>query len=333
MILLLFLSRNDAAVKTIRLNGQAQGTTWQATYFAEDSMVSKQQIDSMLEVIDSSFSLYKPYSDIVAFNNSVSGIKIDEHFRRVVQRSLEIYRDTKGLSDITVAPLVDAWGFGVNRMDRVPDDATITSVLSCIGSYNIMLKNDSLIKLKPCVKIDVNGIAQGYTVDVIAEFFQDRGVSDYLIELGGELRVKGKKHPGNIPFRIGIEAPSGDDLEMAPMQKTITLDSGAITTSGNYRKFHESNGKKFSHIINPLTGYSTQNEMISVTVYARDATTADAFDNALMLMGVDRGMRFVEARSDLGAFFIYKRNDGSIADTASSTFRQLIQKNNALHKK
>ncbi len=322
----------NVIIKNIQLSGHAQGTTWHANYFYADSVVTTRQVDSILEVIDSSLSLYKPYSTIVAFNNSTSGINIDKHFRNVIEKSLDIYQQTNGLSDITVGPLVEAWGFGVNSHSNVPDDSVIKSLLPCVDSKNIRLHNDSLIKSKPCVKIDVNGIAQGYSVDVIASFFESNGIQNYLIELGGELRVKGKKQPGNIPFSIGIESPSGNDFNILPMQTIITLDSGAITTSGIYRKYHESKGKKFSHIINPKTGKSAENEMISATIYAADAITADGYDNALMLMGVEKALQFVENRKDLGAFLIYKKKDGTIADTASTLFRQLINRFNTSEK-
>ena len=180
--------------------------------------------------------------------------------------------------------------------------------------------------MKPCVRIDVNGIAQGYSVDVMANFIARKNVKDFIVELGGELRVQGKK-PGGNPFKVGIESPSGDDFSAPPMQKIISIGSGAITTSGNYRKYHESKGKKYSHIINPHTGKSVSNEMISVTVYAKNATTADAYDNALMLMGVKDALKFVEKKPDMAAFLIYKKKDGTVADTASTRFRRLIQKN------
>ena len=328
-ISLFFISLNKIprkSFKRIELSGVAQGTTWHITYYAEDSMVTKSQVDSILLVIDSSLSIYKPYSRIVAFNKSKNGITIDEHFRKVVEKSLDTYRQTKGLFDITVLPLVEAWGFGSKPFQEIPDSATIRSLMTCIGSGYLQLKGDTLLKLKPCVKIDVNGIAQGYTVDVIADFIEKNGINNYIVEVGGELRVHGKKQPTNEPFKIGIEAPSDEeDLQFSPLKKILVVDSGALTTSGNYRKYHESKGKKFSHIIDPRTGYSVQNEMISVAVYANDAITADAYDNSLMLMGIEKAIQFVEERENLAAFFIYRLPDGTIADTASSRFYKLIQ--------
>ena len=322
----LFFSLNDRKkeVKTIHLSGQAQGTTWNITYYSDDTLVSTKEIDSIFNSIDSSLSIYKTYSLITKFNNSARGVKTDQHLEHVVNLSLKISKETNGLSDITVAPLVEAWGFGVKASKDIPTQQRIKKILSCVGYKKIRLTADSLIKLKPCVKIDVNGIAQGYTVDVLADHLKRRGLKNFLVELGGELRAEGKKQPGDKPFKIGIESPSSDDFSTAPMQKIIVLDSGAITTSGNYRKFHENKGKKYSHIIDPRTGKSVDNEMISVTVFAKDAITADAYDNALMLMGVERALRYIEKRSGMAAFIIYKNKNGAITDTASSRFRDLL---------
>ena len=310
----------------IDLHGFAQGTTWNITYYASDTVVRKDQVDSILLVIDSSLSIYKPYSRIVAFNNSTSGIIIDKHFQKVIEKSLDTYYQTTGLFDITVFPLVEAWGFGVKPFQGIPDSTTIRKLLSCVSSDYLKLKKNRLIKSKPCVKIDVNGIAQGYSVDVIADFLERNGIRNYLVELGGELRVHGKKQPVNETFTVGIEAPFENETETSLIQKVLILDSGAITTSGNYRKYYESKGRKISHIIDPRTGFSSQNEMISVTVYAKNAITADAYDNALMVMGLEKALKFVEKRKDLAAYFIFHQSNGIVADTGSSRFYTLIKK-------
>ena len=325
---LVFLSlKEPLTISFIRVDlaGAAQGTTWHITYYGKDTVVRKRQIDSILAVIDSSLSIYQPYSRIVAFNNSTTGIIIDDHFRRVVEKSLETYHQTDGLFDITILPIVEAWGFGAKSVDSLPDSTTILSLLNCVGSQYLKLDGYRLTKSKPCVRIDVNGIAQGYSVDLLSNFLEKNGIVNYIVELGGELRVHGKKQPGNEPFKIGIEAPSDNDFSSHPIEKILLADSGAITTSGNYRKYYESNGKKISHLMDPRTGYSIKNEMISVTVYAKDAMTADAYDNALMAMGLDNAMKFVEKRQDLAAYFVYLMPNGNTADTACSRFQKLIQ--------
>jgi thiamine biosynthesis lipoprotein len=306
-------------MRKFQISGFAQGTTYHITYYAEDSTIRQMQVDSILNSLDSSLSIYKPYSIISKFNASANGCVIDKHLKAVVEKSLDTYGQTNGLFDITVLPLVQAWGFGNRKNVTEPDSATIQSLLPCISSKLLVVENIYLRKLKPCVQIDVNGIAQGYSVDVLSDFFEAKGIRNYMIEVGGEIRVKGKKYPGNTAMKIGIEAPQ-NDFDSEHFQKVISLDSGAVTTSGSYRKYHESGGKKVSHIINPKTGYSSQNELISVTVFAKDAITADAYDNALMLMGLSQAIKFVDGRKDMSAYFIYEKG-GVIRDTVSNKFK------------
>jgi thiamine biosynthesis lipoprotein len=307
-----------------QINGRAQGTTYAVTYFASDSIILHHQLDSILDVIDSSMSLYKPYSVINAFNNSKRGCIADPHLRKVIEKSLLAWKQTSGLFDITVMRLVKAWGFGPNTSSSIPDSVTIRKLVQCTGSSGLQLKGDSLVKSIPCLAIDVNGIAQGYSVDVLASYLESSGINNYLIELGGEIRIKGRKQPGNEKMKIGIEAPSGDEVQMS-LQKVLEMDEGAITTSGNYRRYYESNGKHISHLIDPRTGFPVQNELISVTVFASDAITADAFDNALMLMGLEEALNFTEQHENIAAYFIYRRPDHSIADTCSRKFRKLLR--------
>ena len=170
----------------------------------------------------------------------------------------------------------------------------------------------------------MNGIAQGYTVDLLAELLEKNKIKNYMVELGGEIKVKGGKKPSGEKFTIAIESPQKDEFMPSSFQKTLYASSGAITTSGNYRKFSEANGKKLSHLIDPISGKPLENELISVTVFAANAITADAYDNAIMLMGLKKGLEFVERRKELSAYFIYRKQNGSIADTASSDFYKFM---------
>ncbi len=307
------------------LTGHAQGTTWSISYYASDSLVTKGEIDSILVSLDSSLSLYKPYSLINQFNKAKKELRMDRHLANVVRKSLDIYANSNGIFDITVQPLVEAWGFSAGKTDHFPDSAEVRKILQCVGSDQLEISDGMLVKKKPCIRIDLDGIAQGYSVDVLADFLGDKSISDFIVELGGEIRVKGRRRPGNEKMKIGIEAPGDYEFEPSVLQKIIYLDSRAVTTSGNYRKFHESNGKKFSHTIDPHTGYPTQNELISVTVIAADAITADAYDNVLMVMGLRQGLKIVEQRKDLAAYFIYRNSHGGISDSASSRFKVFFQ--------
>lgn len=310
--------------RKIQLNGRAQGTTYHMTWYARDSTVGQQQIDSILARIDTSLSIYNPYSLISRFNDSAASVNMDDHLLKVVKKSLDTYRQTGGIFDITVEPLVQAWGFGPKKVTGLPDAAAIKAIKACVGSNYLYIKGNALYRSKPCIKLDVNGIAQGYSVDVVADYLEAHGIRNYLVEIGGEIRVKGRKQPGGEKMKIGIEAPGDNDFELSMISKIVAVDSGAITTSGSYRKFYESEGKKISHLIDPRSGYPSQNELISVTVFARNAITADAYDNALMVMGLKKALEFVEKRKDLCAHFIYRTKNGAVADTASGRFYKLL---------
>lgn len=310
--------------KLYSITGLAQGTTYTVVYYAKESIVTQQQTDSILKALDQSLSLYQPNSLINQFNNSTKGLLLDEHLQQVVLASLKTYKATNGFFDATVFPLVEAWGFAVKNTNTDPDSLAVRSLQSCVNSKWLYLKGIHLYKKKPCIKIDLNGIAQGYSVDVLAAFLESKNIHDYLIEIGGEVKVKGRKQPTNEKMKIGIESPVRGMFDEHSLQKIIQTDAGAITTSGSYRRYYETNGKKITHIINPKTGYPQKNELISVTVYAKDAMTADAYDNALMLMGLKQALAFVEKRKDIAAYFIYRKENGEIADTASTAFFKLL---------
>jgi thiamine biosynthesis lipoprotein len=316
---------NEPELSAFYITGLAQGTSYAITYYGEKESISKDRVDSIFSSIDQSLSIYKPGSVISRFNASESGMETDAHFQNVVTRALEVYRATGGAFDITVLPLVQAWGFGTEKVDHLPDSSLIASMLPCVGSDKIRLGNNRLDKLLACTKIDVNGIAQGYSVDVVADFLEANHIDNYLVEVGGEIRIKGKKYPGGKPMRIGIEAPSKNEFDHAGIRKVIELEQGAVTTSGNYRKFRQSGSRKISHIINPKTGFSAQTTLISVTVVADDAMTADGYDNAFMVMGVNESLQFLERHKNIQAYFIFQKPDGSVGDTATVGFNKYFR--------
>jgi len=309
--------------RAFHLAGYTQGTTYAITYYAADSSITKQEVAQQLAEIDASLSLYQPGSLINRFNNAPRGVRPDQHLRLVVSKALQVHQATRGLFDATVEPLVQAWGFGTQPTETVPTAATIRALLTRVGSGKLHLHGDSLVKDVPTLHLDLNGIAQGYTVDVLAALLESHGVRDYLVEIGGEIRVRGRKPSGEL-LRIGIEKPTASAFDVPALQKVIGLVEGGVTTSGNYRKFREVGGQHKAHLIDPRTGYPFQNELISVTVVAPDAMTADAYDNALMGMGLNRALAFLRQTSDLQAYFIYQRPSGAVADTATLGFQQLL---------
>lgn len=318
-----FIAPFQSDMKKVVITGQAQGTTYQLLYYERDSIVTKHQIDSLLQEIDYSLSLYREQSLISQFNSSITGVQADNHLKQVVKKSQLIYQQTNGLFDMTIYPLTTAWGFGVLRKNEVPDTLEIQKLLSCMGSENVFWDGDFLRKSRPCIQLDLNGIAQGYSVDVIADFLEENKIENYLFELGGEIRVKGRKWPGGEKMSVGIEAP-GSDPFFPIIKRAVWLDKGAITTSGNYQRYYENEGRKIHHLIHPKTGYPAENNLISVTLIEKDAITADGYDNALMLMGLQDAIRFVEEKNLEAAYFIYRTPDGSIKDTMTHSFRKYL---------
>ncbi|RZM08246.1 MAG: FAD:protein FMN transferase [Pedobacter sp.] len=317
--------QSQNAFTRYEIKGFAQGTTYHIIYYATDSIITQAAIDSIVTRLDSSLSIYKPNSLVSQFNRSSSGIKPDIHLKNVVNKAIQTYQQTNGLFDITVYPLTIGWGFGPGGRKGQMTDSFITQSLPCVNTKLLYWKGNFLAKKKPCVQLDPNGIAQGYSVDIIANFIAKHRIINYLVELGGEIRIHGKKQPTKERLSIGIEAP-GDDPEFSPLSLIVYPPEGGITTSGNYRRYYESNGKRISHLFDPRTGYPIQNELISVTLFAKDAFTSDAYDNALMAMGLQKAMKFVEARKDFAAHFIFRRVDGTIADTMTSRFKPFLNR-------
>lgn len=310
------------------ITGFAQGTGYSLRYYAVREQVSKTQIDSLLQEIDTSMSLYKPGSLINQFNKAEKGLQVDEGFRTVVQKSFEIHRATQGRFDITVAPLVQLWGFGPVPVQQFPDSAKVRETLKQVGMKRLKLRGNMLYKSHPGVHIDLNGIAQGYSVDQVARFLEEKGIRSYMVEIGGEVVVSGLK-PDGQGYRIGIEGPLPENGNPAANEGSgtfrhiVELKQGAITTSGSFNKYLKYKGGRISHLIDPKTGYPLHNRMISVTVYANDAITADGYDNALMAMDVEEGLAFAK-KAKLEAYFIYHKPDGSVADTLTAGFKKLL---------
>jgi thiamine biosynthesis lipoprotein len=321
----LFSSREQ---QLYTITGVAQGTGYSVRYYADGERVSKLQVDSLLQQIDASMSLYKPGSLINQFNAAERYLRVDDGFRTVLRKSFEIYQKTAGRFDVTVAPLVQLWGFGPVPVQRFPDSSEVRGALKQVGMSKLRLKGNILYKTNPKICIDLNGIAQGYSVDQVAGFLKAQGIQSYMVEIGGEVVVHGLK-PDGSGYRIGIEGPVPENAALGTAEGTavfrhiVELKQGAITTSGNFNKYLKYKNGKISHLIDPKTGYPLNNRMISVTIYAADAITADGYDNALMAMDVEEAMAFAK-KANLEAYFIYHKPDGRVADTLTTGFKKLL---------
>ncbi|SEW54468.1 FAD:protein FMN transferase [Chitinophaga arvensicola] len=320
-------AQDAPALKLVACEGKAQGTYYIVKYLSTDTTSLQPRIDSLFGVIDQSLSLYKPGSLINQFN-ATGKVTMDEHMKAVIQKALTTNKATNGLFDITVKPLVYLWGFGVNKpsFKGVPPPDSIKAALAYIGSRYLRVKGEELSTTKKGVQIDCNGIAQGYTVDVVGHFLQQLGINNYLVDVGGELCAKGHNHQHKV-WSVGIERPSPGDTAYEPVQGLVRLPDKGIATSGNYRRFFDQGRTRFAHTIHPLTGVALHNNIISVTLIAKDCFTADAFDNPLILMGVEKGLAYIAQHPEHGleAIYIYKDADGGIKEAFSKGFKAYME--------
>jgi thiamine biosynthesis lipoprotein len=320
---LLLIGCRQQIRNTIKISGQAQGTTYNITYLAGPNSNFRQQFDSIFRQIDASLSTYDSASLISRINRNDSTALADAMFSAVFEKALEVSDKTNGMFDITVAPVVNAYGFGFAKREKVTKPL-IDSLLPYVGYKKVRLENMRLVKEMPQVMLDFNAIAQGYTVDVLAAFLESKDISNYLVEVGGELRAKGKRLDDS-PWTVGIEQPNEDDTEGAAMQVTLQVKDISMATSGNYKRFYTEDGQKYAHIINPFTGYPAKNNLLSATVVADDCMTADAYATAFMVMGLEQAKQFVAANPNLNleVLFIYDEN-GTWKTYTSAKFNEHV---------
>jgi len=302
--LILFLySCNSSEKKMILYTGFTQGTTFSVKFYASgDSARLEQGIDSILLEINHTASTYNKNSIISGVNDN-QDVELNSDFIRIFNKSHEVSDSTNGCFDITVGELVQRWGFGFKN-SSLPTKEEVTELLRYVGYKNLALKENRLIKKYPETHIDFNAIAQGYTVDLVAEYFLKNSCTDFIVEIGGEVRASGSKQRG-IPWVVGIEKPTPNDSLEKSVQLNIALSNQSISTSGSYRKYFVKDGIRYSHTIDPLTGYPVHHSLLSVSIIADDCTTADAYATAFMVMGIDKAKEFLEKHPKIEAYLIY----------------------------
>ena len=315
---------NNNKVKIVQITGEAQGTTYHISLLTVNKTDHKPAIDSILRKIDSSLSTYLPASIISGINKNDSNTTLDDHFINVFNKAIEVSDRTSGAFDVTVAPVINAWGFGFSKREQV-DSARIKNLLQYLGYKKVRIQNNNLVKENPGIILDFNAIAQGYTVDVLAAYLDSKGIVDYFVELGGEVIAKGDKGDHEY-WKIGIDKPKEGPVEQREIQAVVKLYNQALATSGNYRKFYEENGQKFSHIIDPQTGYPAKNNLLSASVIADDCMTADAYATAFMVMGLEKSLQFLAENRELhlGVFFIFDEK-GKLKTYTSESLNKWIE--------
>lgn len=295
--------------KNTKVSGPVFGTSYNIQFYSEDGENYQKQFDSLFNVVNKSLSTYIPDSDISRINKN-EDVDVDEHFKRVFKKSKEVYRFTEGAFDPTIGNVVNAWNFGADTNKFLTDSTTIDSLMKFVGLNKIGLKASKIIKQKTSY-LEFNAIAKGYGVDVIGEFLESKKITNYLVEIGGEIRVKGINLEKQSPWKVGLDEPRFDGEQS--VFKALELKDEAMATSGTYRKFKlDENGNRYAHIINTKTGYPTKTNVLSVSVIGPDCMTADAYATAFQAMGIEKVTKFLESHSELKAYFIYEDNDKTL---------------------
>lgn len=298
----------------IEISGSKMGTTYHITVIADQLPPSdiEQQIDQLLSKVDHSMSTYKKDSEISRFNRLNVGqqLEISQEFADVLQISREIWQLSEGAFDPTLGPLVDLWGFGPKATgDLIPSDQDITAALKKTGFDGVVLKGLTLTKNKP-VALDLSAVAKGYAVDIVSNYLEMNALPDYLVEVGGEIRVSGFNSEG-MPWRVAIEQPQ----LLASVNKIVGLTDMSIATSGDYRNYFERDGIRYSHTIDPRTGKPIDHNLASVTVLIDSCAEADAWATAFSVLGAQQSIELAE-KLDLAMYMLVRQNDQFIASSS-----------------
>ena len=305
-----------------QLYGLIQGSTYNIQYCDSLNRDFYSDVENLLYSFDKSLSTYDSTSIISRVNRNDSNLIVDEYFITCFNKAKEVWENTDGAFDPTVYPLVNAWGFGPGKKIHVTKEI-IDSILPFVGFDLIELRGNIVFKKDHRVALDFNAFAQGYSVDIVAEFFETKKISSYLIEIGGEVFAKGIQ-PNSDNWLIGIEKPIDNQTGINPLEVIAILDGQAIATSGNYRKFIIEDGVKYAHQLDPKSGYPIKNTLLSVSVFAKDCITADAYATGLSVMGLEKAKSFLLNHPELEALLIYSDGNGAYQSYQSKELFKIL---------
>jgi len=307
------------------INGLTQGTTYHIVFETSPKIDLSQirtEIEKILTEVDNSLSIYNDSSVISLINSNISD-QTDTLFREMFRQSKEVWEMSSGAFDITVGPLVRSWGFGPDALQRF-DVSKLDSLMALVGMQKVALEGDRIIKADPDMYLDVNAIAQGYTVDLLVEFLNSRGITNCLVEVGGEVRTTGAKEGAG--WKVGVDKPvDGNNTPGTDLEAIVRLDNLSLATSGNYRKFYVENGVKYSHTIDPHTGYPVRHTLLSATIISASCATADAWATVCMVVGKDSAAAFIEKYDFLEGYLIFSDDQGNMKTWMSAGLSKIIE--------
>ena len=315
VIIICFLAscKQEKEYKNVKLEGYIFGTTYHITYLSDKNNSHQKSIDSLLYLINKSLSTYMPNSDISKINRGDTTVVVDEIFKEVYQKSKKIHTETNGYFDPTIGNLVNAWGFGTKKPEKEIDSSQVRNMMQLVGFEKTKLAKGKIVKQDIEIFLDFNSIAKGYGIDVIGRFLKSKNIDNYLIEIGGEIRARGKNIKNKF-WKIAIEKPNNDGTQS--FQKEIELSNQSIATSGNYRKFRiTKKGQKYVHIINPKTGFATESNLLSVSVISSlDCADVDAYATAFMAMGFEKTKEFTKNHPEITVIIIHTNDKGELTE-------------------
>ena len=315
LFFLIFISCSQNNIQQYAIYGHTQGTTYVVKYNHTDNVIQKKSIDSLLHNIDLSMSSYIENS-LISFINQGDDVVLDSLITQVLNRAIAICNETNGMFDITVAPLVDYWGFGPEKIRRYPEKIDVS--FDVIGCDKIVIKNKKLIK-SDSVSIDLNGIAQGFTVDYLSQYLFDNNINDFMVEVGGEIYCADDNLGAG--WKIGIDEPT--DLKR-DFSFILNLKNVALATSGSYRNYYYDDSLKISHTINPKTFRPARNELISTTILHSDRMSADAYATACMSFGLKGAQDFLKTNNITGCLIYI--DDGDTLAYFTSKFSSFLHR-------
>lgn len=309
LAILLFVSCKKS--EPIRLGGNVFGTTYSIIYYGDTNYETA--IDGLFLDVNASLSTYIPNSDISRINKGEKEVKVDALFKEVFQKSERIFKETDGYFDPTVGDLVNAWGFGPEKPLNNLDSVKVAELMTFVGFNKVKIKDDLVVKEYDETYFDFNSIAKGYGIDVVGRFLESKGIKNYLVEIGGEIRARGMK-PDSQLWTVQLDNPNMDGSRSA--YTLLQLTNKSMASSGNYRKFRiTEEGKKYVHTINPKTGYATESNLLAATVIANlDCADVDAYATAFMAMGLEKTKEFLKSKPNLEVIIIYADKNGELKE-------------------
>lgn len=310
--LFMFFSCKETANPPVKLQGFVFGTTYNIIYY-ETNTNFNQEINQLFEDVNQSISTYIDSSDISRINRGENDFFVDDYFKEVFLKSERIFQETNGYFDPTVGDLVNAWGFGPKAPLNNLDSAKVKELMKFVGFDKVAIRNNKVYKKHPETYFDFNSIGKGFGLDIVARFLESKEVENYLVEIGGEVRLKGTKPEGKL-WTVQLDNPNTDGTRSA--YSYLDLTNTSMASSGNYRKYRITpTGEKYVHTINPKTGYAVESNLLSATVIAElDCADVDAYATAFMAMGFEKTKFFLETRPFLKVILIYVNDTGDLAE-------------------